>query len=431
MYHMICNAGQTALEAFTHMGLSTSRGNTDLIGQFGSGFKFAVALLLRNGIKPILMIGTNKYVFETREIEVKGKFFNRIVIISDGKEIDLNITTDLGVMDWTDVRMAYRELVANALDQQKELNGDYNVTIKTTGEIIGRTGFTSLYIPVDDISRMYFDNLGEYFLHFSEKKLNEVIIKKPDFSPCRVYRKGVLAGKTKLMSRFDYAFQSNFKANESRTMSESNVINTVSEYFHNIGSLDVLCEYIKTWNPHHEECVENKIYGHWLWNNELNNAWTKLHGEKGVACNVEFAHMVKERGYNPILIKSEYISGLKEAGIKTYMTVLTKIEVKAKNFRPAGPYVQELAKPLWKYICPDNPMPNIMLADYGSDDTLGEYYSGVVYINERYENTHKTLLNILIEEFVHAKTESGDFTRQFQNGLIELINNLWSERTLS
>ena len=62
-YLMIENRGTVGTKLLTVVGASTARGKPDMIGQFGSGFKNSIALLLRNGIRLVVYIGKQGYEF--------------------------------------------------------------------------------------------------------------------------------------------------------------------------------------------------------------------------------------------------------------------------------------------------------------------------------------------------------------------------------
>jgi hypothetical protein len=59
MYLMIQNVGVAPVEGYTVLGVSTTRdcGKANAIGQFGSGGKHSVNLLLRNGLPPVVFCG--------------------------------------------------------------------------------------------------------------------------------------------------------------------------------------------------------------------------------------------------------------------------------------------------------------------------------------------------------------------------------------
>lgn len=104
------NPGVAELAALTTLGVSVKEGE-NAIGMFGTGFKFAVAVLLRNGCTVRLFRGKEEHVFSLRDTVIRGKTFQMVYLDNQS----LNITTELG-KSW-EVWMAYRELHSNALDE--------------------------------------------------------------------------------------------------------------------------------------------------------------------------------------------------------------------------------------------------------------------------------------------------------------------------
>lgn len=121
---MIRNPGVADAAAFTLLGASTTRnaGVNGTIGMFGSGSKYSIAKLLRDSVNPVIICGNLKMEFYTKPRNVGGQQFNQICLKYSGKDLegnsktsneDLNITTEWGVQDWTNIVMAVREFVAN------------------------------------------------------------------------------------------------------------------------------------------------------------------------------------------------------------------------------------------------------------------------------------------------------------------------------
>ena len=111
-YLMIKNPGVAPEEGFTVFGVSTSRysGNSQTIGQFGSGSKHAVNLLLRNDINPVIYAANLRMEFFTTPLPVKGKNFSQVNVKYSGTDPvtgknrsaskDLSFTLEHGVFDW-------------------------------------------------------------------------------------------------------------------------------------------------------------------------------------------------------------------------------------------------------------------------------------------------------------------------------------------
>ena len=68
-YLMIQNFGEAPIEGYTTLGISTTRNSnfSNVIGQFGSGNKQAINVLLRNKIPTIVFAGKTKLEFYTEK----------------------------------------------------------------------------------------------------------------------------------------------------------------------------------------------------------------------------------------------------------------------------------------------------------------------------------------------------------------------------
>lgn len=104
------NPGEIDIRALTTFGLSSKDGETT-IGRFGTGLKYATAVIARNGGKITIQTGGENYTIGTVEDDFRGKPVKTLTM--NGQP--LPYTTDLG-RDW-EPWMAFRELYANALDE--------------------------------------------------------------------------------------------------------------------------------------------------------------------------------------------------------------------------------------------------------------------------------------------------------------------------
>ena len=140
------NNGDFDLNAMLTFGVNAKNANT-AIGQFGTGFKYAVAIILRlNGSIKVTTSGVD-YVFTTITKKIRGKKFD-IVLINGEKT---GFTTHLGYA-WEPWK-AYRELYCNAKDE----NGIVSLEIDTTYDTI---------VSVECSAFTYVhENRKKYFLH--------------------------------------------------------------------------------------------------------------------------------------------------------------------------------------------------------------------------------------------------------------------------
>lgn len=149
------NPGVADIRALTTMGLSVKEDESSAIGYFGTGFKYAVARLLREGAKVVLWLGMEPVEFLIKREEVRGKEHEFIFMRrASGEEVSLNITTQLG-RNW-ELWMAFREFHSNALDE----GGD-----STVGKFHGPSaGDTTIVVSGSKAFETIANNKRHYFL---------------------------------------------------------------------------------------------------------------------------------------------------------------------------------------------------------------------------------------------------------------------------
>lgn len=125
------NPGLIPIEAITVMGINAKE-NDNAIGFFGTGLKYSIAALLRTDQKITIWRGLEKYNFQVRQIEVRGKEFGFIWMRMDPTSAEQNhlhdwerlgFTTHLGAK-WQQWQI-FRELYSNTLDEFGDLEYNY------------------------------------------------------------------------------------------------------------------------------------------------------------------------------------------------------------------------------------------------------------------------------------------------------------------
>lgn len=136
------NSSELDPRAFTTMGISAKEADS-AIGYFGTGLKYAIAILLREKHRLAIQSAGLCYEFQAVPITFRGKDFMQCQYRVDGGPwMDLPYTTDLG-KNW-ELWMAYRELSSNCMDEAgtervvpsafKALKS--GTTIEVTGDLI-------------------------------------------------------------------------------------------------------------------------------------------------------------------------------------------------------------------------------------------------------------------------------------------------------
>lgn len=135
------NAEPIDLNFIRLMGASVK--SESAIGYFGTGLKFAIAVLLRTGHEIAITVSGVRYSFTVRQQSLRGKDFQIVYMNNE----PLGFTTDLG-KNW-ETWMAFRELYSNMLDEH--------------GWIDGEPGGTSIEVSGPEIEEVY-RNRREFFI---------------------------------------------------------------------------------------------------------------------------------------------------------------------------------------------------------------------------------------------------------------------------
>ena len=99
------------LNAILLIGASTKRGDDTKIGFFGSGLKYSMATLLRNGIPFKMFSGTKEIKITTKKVKLREQEFRQIVI--NGKPTSMTLEMGIDWQPW----FAVREILCNAIDE--------------------------------------------------------------------------------------------------------------------------------------------------------------------------------------------------------------------------------------------------------------------------------------------------------------------------
>jgi len=181
------NPGTLDPRAFTTFGIS-AKVNDNPIGQFGTGLKYAIAVMVREDLSLHIETNGKKYVFDSASTEFRNKDFQlvqcNIFDLESGnfdRCIELPFTTEFG-KNWQ-LWQVYRELASNCLDE----NGT-----------IGEPGETTVYanIPVEH---------SEVFLVGKNKVYESELIEIFDNPNSQyIYYQGIRVLKMDLPGRYTY-----------------------------------------------------------------------------------------------------------------------------------------------------------------------------------------------------------------------------------
>lgn len=433
---MLCiqNAGTAPVEAFTLLGYSTARGNDKAIGQFGSGSKHGVCVLLRAGIDLKIYCGTESLTFGTREDVVGGRSVKRVTVkVGTRKPRDLDWVLDFGAIDWTEVRMALREFVANAIDQSEE----ENLVIKMTDKMRAKEGYTQVYVGDHPEVRKFYAELDKHFLHFSGQQ-EKRILEKPEPSPCRIYREGVFIRETRETSLCDYNLPStSVPIDECRNLNDYVAKAAVARLYASatqeeltrvfraqLDGLNVmestLDAYYLTYYPASKEQQET-------WR----SAWA-IASDNAVPCTADtttLGSFAQKKGYRVVEQPSEaWYSASRHFGITTLEKVLDGCEMSGYIVTTPTPEAVAAVERVWGWIrdagLTDKPQPSVKGFDSvmsGGSDCQGYVLPGESTVYLRNDLGGQLLLQIALEECAHVVTGATDGSRDLQDFAFRLI----------
>ena len=452
-YLMIRNEGVADSSAFTLLGVSTTRfaNRYGTIGQFGSGSKHAIALLLRHGINPVIATGNLLMEFFTKPKFISGQQFDQVCVKYSGKDIDGNsktATEDLGwtlqwgTQDWTQLVMAFREVVSNAIDGSTIVGKSYkDVEFKVKDKPRAKAGHTAVYLPMtQDVQNMW-KQIGTLFLHYSNPSyLNRKILPKiGNDDHLLIYKKGVLACKLEGKSTFDYNLGDELTLDESRNAQSWDVRYAVAKALSKAEARDIA--QILNMQLEGKEIWESKLESSYLHNEDevskknFQTAFKAVAGEHGVAVSgtKTVSDFVQRKGFKPIKMEPNWFQALEKYGVATESQVLEGLEKEGMEESEATVDMLNAVDKVWtlleKYkLTNGKPKPNVkgfMSIMNGESQTFGYYIMGgdSVYLHTSL-GLGKMMFKVALEETIHYITQSADFSRDLQDFLFNLVTEM-------
>lgn len=203
------NPGIMDLRGLRAFGVN-AKTNTNPLGFFGTGSKYAVSGLLRSNCTITLWLGADKYLFGVKRDAMRGKEFDFVTLTHpDGRVEELPYTLELG-KTWEPWQF-FRELHSNALDEGgSTIRGSYQ-------PLAGQTAFV---VEGNAIEEAY-NERNKIFL--SSKPI--IVSEKIDVhmgSSEYVYYRGVRVAKLLRPSIYTYSLKKlNWGLTEDRTLREA------------------------------------------------------------------------------------------------------------------------------------------------------------------------------------------------------------------
>jgi len=407
-YLEFSNTGEVPVNAFKLLGASSKRNDSTKIGYFGTGLKYALAVLLREGIDFKVFSGNDEIKIGTR----KSKFLDQIVTVITVNGEKTSITIEAGI-NW-ETWFAIREIYSNNLDE--------NGTMKLVTSVSPESGSTKIYIERNEKLKDLIDNWSQYFSNtrsiLSEHNGN-TLLQKNNIDSLTVFRMGIRAYTNRTQSVFDY---------DTRTLSinESRVAEHDYEARQRCAEILATCDNLEAINHFLHSGAHNIEKDSNFWNyifddsfGEFSETWYEALKDKRIVpqeyggfygvtpSSVVLPETLCKHLYNQFKDRLTIMGSSKEA----YIIIDKRVDF-------MQPAMTRLAS-----VGFTHPLEDIKLAKFKDNDVQGlaDTENGLILLSEALEGMNDDQRTaILFEEIAHTKSGYSDNTRAFQDYIISL-----------
>lgn len=392
------NNGTLDKRAFTMLGLS-AKSSDEAIGFFGTGFKYAIATILRHGCDVTITANGKEYNFYTKSDRFRDTEYNAIYCSyalssydnPDGVvKIELPFTTHLGA-SWK-LWQAYRELFTNAKD---EGGGVQPIDIDDPACTF-KPGDVCVYVTGPDFVAVY-DNHDMYFLNAETVVQGYKIraVAQQQRSNNVVYYKTMYTG-TQLdrLTYFTYDYTHTMPLTEDRTLNDTWLIGShICELWLEKMSYDLLIEHLPK--------IAKDVYYEY----HLNTGYHTGSEDFMRACE----YLNKHNRPMPMWARDAYI---RQLPFSQQIEPYTPTRFERRKLKRA---IAILAH--HKRIIDTD---KLVLCASLPEDVLGYYNKGFIYISrEAFNRGFEKLLGTLYEEHIHMIEGLDDMSRAIQNLLVD------------
>jgi hypothetical protein len=374
------NKGHFDVRAMLTFGVSAKDSDT-AIGYFGTGFKYAVAIILRLGGSITVRTGCQVYEFKTCTTEIRGKDFDIVFCNGD----NAGFTTRLGI-NW-EPWQAFRELWCNCMDEGGKC------------DVSPLSGDTIIEVECEQVVQAYHDR-DVYFLGEGMPIHSTDTCDVYDKQSGWLYFKGVAVQKTGKPGLYTYNVKRGVELTEDRTPRYSFQLDwPIKRAIQSATSVPMLRKIVTS-----KDKFESEI-GY----------------DADFTTSDEFVETVRQ-----VLATGTHC-------VDSARRLVQKINDKAGNWpevlltRVQHTMLERARSSLYR-IGIDCDMFPIKIVNGLGDGVMGRSIDGVMYLSLMPFNMGtKQVASTLMEEWVHCKHGCNDFDRTMQNWLFDKILSLAEE----
>jgi hypothetical protein len=380
------NPGVIDPRSITTFGVS-AKTNDNAIGFFGTGLKYALAILLREGHAVDIYAGKQYFAFGTREETIRNETFH--VVTMNGEP--LGFTTELG-KTWQ-IWQAFRELESNCRDEGGQ---------STDEVMLAEEGHTQIVVYGEAFYNIW-SNRSDVFLD-SAPLYEGIGVSIHPGSSKHVYYRGVQAYQLPKPSLFTYNVKRSMNLTEDRSIKYQFDLEQVLRIGFGYTEREDLLDQIVTAPQENFEAGMNydgvppgetllKVVGRHTaaFNPRLNSSVMK-------ACQMWLLDRFKDMQATPLS------------------------DLDAIRLERAILFCERIGFPVREY--------EIRVVEHLGEDVLGRAHNNTIFLSKRvFMMGTKMLAGTVMEEFIHLRHKLLDQSRGLQNFLVDLVMTVGERMT--
>lgn len=411
------NKGEVPLNAFKLLGASSKRGSTTKIGYFGTGLKYAIAVMLKQGIDFKVYSGDKEVKIGTR----KTKFIDEDILVMTVNGEKTSITLDAGI-DWLPW-FAIREIYSNTIDEGGAMS--------LNTELGPKAGHTRIFVDTEaEALKDVFQNWNNYFSMNRnpdfKNAIGTLLPKLPTRPEFTAFRRGIRVHESRRHSVFDYDLQE-VTINESRVATYTFQVHQLASEVLAGAPLANINEFLRlAKNPRRSQFTEwQNEFWDYTGNYSFSEDWLlALNDKRLVPADYAGHYDITETTQ---IVPDKLLDKLKARfgdAINTAGDNRDKFTVMQVDKQPLTKMLEVFALAGF-----DWELEKIDIVQFNDKDLLGMAKDGRVLLSTQlFTPAHRhEIASTLIEEITHAKTGLSDGTRQMQNYLFNTITNMAKE----
>lgn len=382
------NKGEIDPRSITTFGVS-SKENSSAIGYFGTGLKYAISILLREGCSISIYSGLQEMEFGTRLETVRVDEFTFVTMNGEA----LGFTTELG-KNW-ETWQAFREIYCNTLDEQGEF-------FECSDHPDPQEGETLIVVSGDSIMEAW-NNRHSIVLDSEPKLVIDGLLEVREGRSDSIYYKGIKAYSPGRSTLYTYNILCSMELTEDRTFKHG----FMADHYIAQGCARMT----------HKGVIQGML----------------LPPEGAFETGLSFDGMTPTDEFKAVVrLGVKQFAGINRSAVKAcQLDILQSLDSEeSMQLTPTDKARLDKAVAFCKSIGFQVDEYPIVVSEFLGEGVLGRAYNERIFISHRTMMTGtKQVAGTLIEEFLHLRHKLVDKTYGMQNFLFDALVSMGEQLT--